>query len=79
MPGTLITKAAQGPGTMNIDEEVNVKKAVDEAKNSDVVVLVFGGRFLHRNARKHYGFDAAGNAVEICRRRLLRPESPSSS
>ena len=40
--GTLITKAAQGPGTMNIDEEVNVKKAVDEAKNSDVVVLCLG-------------------------------------
>ena len=40
--GTLITKAAQGPGTMNIDEEVNVKKAVDEAKDSDVVVLCLG-------------------------------------
>ena len=40
--GTLITKAAQGPGTMNIDEEVNVKKAVDEAKDSDIVVLCLG-------------------------------------
>ncbi len=40
--GTRITKAAQGPGTMNIDEEVNVKKAVDEAKDSDLVVLCLG-------------------------------------
>ena len=40
--GTLITKAAQGPGTMNIDQEVNVKKAVDAAKDSDVVVLCLG-------------------------------------
>ncbi len=40
--GTRITKAAQGAGTMNIDEEVNVKKAVDEAKDSDVVVLCLG-------------------------------------
>ncbi len=40
--GTLITKSAQGPGTMNIDQEVNVKKAVDAAKDSDVVVLCLG-------------------------------------
>ncbi len=40
--GTLITKAAQGPGTMNIEQEVNVKKAVDEAEDSDVVVLCLG-------------------------------------
>lgn len=40
--GTRITKAAQGPGTMNIDEEVNVKKAVDEAEDADLVVLCLG-------------------------------------
>jgi beta-glucosidase len=40
--GTRIVKDPKSPGTMNIDEDVNVKKAVDEAKDSDVVVLCLG-------------------------------------
>jgi beta-glucosidase len=40
--GTRIVRQPNGPGTMNIDEEVNVKDAVEEAKDSDVVVLCLG-------------------------------------
>jgi beta-glucosidase len=40
-PGTRIVRSP-GPGTMNIDEEVNIKEAVDEAEDSDVVVLCLG-------------------------------------
>ncbi|HEY0458088.1 MAG TPA: glycoside hydrolase family 3 N-terminal domain-containing protein [Pyrinomonadaceae bacterium] len=40
--GTRIARLPNGPGTMNVDEEVNIKDAVDEAKDSDVVVLCLG-------------------------------------
>ncbi|MEP6900742.1 MAG: glycoside hydrolase family 3 N-terminal domain-containing protein [Actinomycetota bacterium] len=40
--GTRIVRTPNGPGTMNIDEEVNIKDAVDEAKDSDVIVLCLG-------------------------------------
>lgn len=40
--GTRFVRQPNGPGTMNVDEEVNVKEAVDKAKDSDVVVLCLG-------------------------------------
>jgi beta-glucosidase len=40
--GTHFVRQQNGAPSMNIDEEVNVKEAVNEAKDSDVVVLCLG-------------------------------------
>ncbi len=61
----------------DIDEEVDVKKAVDEAKDSDVVVLCLGEGSYTETPGNIHGFNFAGNAVEICRSRSLRPANLS--
>ncbi len=40
--GTRFVRQPNGPGTMNVDEEDNIKEAVNEAKDADVVVLCLG-------------------------------------